>query len=89
MTNLIAIVVTAALFLVFQLCGACSADAGKAMRALGATSLTEVRLGSYPYFQCGTGDVFNSAFSAVDTHGAPVSGAVCCGWFKGCTVRLE
>lgn len=70
------------------LCG-CAADPEQARRALAAAGLTDVRLGNYPFFVCGDEDSFNSAFTARARDGRPVSGAVCCGWLKGCTVRVR
>ena len=67
----------------------CEANPDEAMRALEAQGLTHVTIAGYPFFACGEGDNFNSAFSARGVNGDLVEGAVCCGWMKGCTVRFK
>lgn len=78
-----------AIVLLVVLLPGCAAPEDDAMRALRATSLQDVRLGGYPFWGCGRDDGFNSSFTAKDRDGRPLSGAVCCGMWKGCTVRFQ
>ena len=56
--------------------------------ALHSAGFSEVVVGDHAYFECGRGDVSSLAFTATNPNGDRVSGTVCCGWFKGCTVRF-
>lgn len=68
---------------------ACTAPEDDAVRALRAMGFTSIQLGEYPFFMCGEEDTFNSEFTAMTREGRTISGAVCCGVFKGCTVRFR
>lgn len=39
-------------------------------------------------FSCSDSDTFNTGFEATNSQGQRVSGVVCCGWLKNCTVRF-
>lgn len=78
-----------ACWLIAQAAGGCAPDEARAMRILKATGYSHVQLGAYPWFECGTGDVFNVAFSAVGANDTVVHGALCCGIWKNCTPRLD
>ncbi len=71
------------------LLGACAADAERATRVLKGAGYTEIRLNGYPFFSCSDDDQFNVAFTAKGPTGEPAQGAVCCGWMKNCTIRVE
>ena len=62
----------------------CSVDEGTAVRVLEDAGYTDVELGDYAYFGCS--DMFHREWSGKigDRH---VSGMVCCGILKDCTVR--
>jgi hypothetical protein len=68
---------------------ACAAPEDAALRSLHAMGLHYVKIGGYPFFQCGDSDEFNSEFTATGTDGKRVQGAVCCGFLKNCTVRFK
>ena len=68
---------------------ACTASEDEALRALRGTGLTNIWLGGYSFFACAADDSFNNEFTASTRDGQPVNGVVCCGWFKGCTVRFR
>ena len=61
----------------------------RATQTLLAQGYTEVRTTGYAYFDCGTGDLFATAFEATSPSGQRVEGAVCSGLLKGNTVRLD
>lgn len=63
-------------------------DADRTVSTLEAQGFTEVEPGGYTYFGCGHGDVFHTEFTATNANGNAVSGIVCCGWLKSCTVRF-
>ena len=49
---------------------------------------TDISLGGYSFFECGEDDHFATKFDANNSQGLRVSGTVCCGMLKGCTVRF-
>jgi hypothetical protein len=61
---------------------------GEGVEALKAQGMTDIVLGDRAWWGCGRDDSFNSEFVATNAQGKRVSGAVCCGWLKGCTVRF-
>jgi hypothetical protein len=64
----------------------CTSDEA-ARRALEASGFTDVQLTGFEWFGCGTED-FHNGFIAKNPRGQRVSGIVCCGWVKNCTVRF-
>ena len=66
---------------------ACTSQ-GKATEALRAHGFTNVQIGGYAWFGCGKGDMYSNKFVARNARGDRVSGVVCCGDLKGCTVRF-
>lgn len=69
------------------LIAACTDDAG-AYRALDSSGFTDIRLTGYAWYGCSNSDTFNTGFVAKNTNGKTVSGVVCCGALKSCTVRF-
>lgn len=57
-------------------------------QAIQAEGFTEVRIGDPAPWACGRDDAFGSYFTATDPLGVRVSGVVCCGFMKACTVRF-
>ena len=86
-----AYVIVGVLFLGIVLCGplsgSCSAGPD-GEHALTSAGYTDVKLGGYAWFSCSDSDTFASTFTATNPAGAEVSGTVCCGWMKACTVRF-
>ena len=68
---------------------ACAPSDERAIRALEGAGFTNIELGLYQFMACSDDDKFNVAFTADNIRGQRVSGAVCCGMFKRCTVRLD
>lgn len=66
---------------------ACTDEEGS-MRALRSSGYTDIRLGGYDWMSCSKSDTFSTHFTAKNPQGMPVSGTVCCGWMKSCTVRF-
>lgn len=50
---------------------------------------TNIEIKGYSIFACSEDDVFKTAFEATNTAGNRVSGVVCCGLFKSCTIRRD
>lgn len=73
--------------LVGILCGCTQPDT--ATRALESAGYTKIQLDGYSIFGCGKDDTFHDKFTAIGTNGKVVHGAVCGGWFKGATIRLD
>ncbi len=62
-------------------------DREGADRALKAAGFTDIKLGGYEWLACGGSDALNNTFKATNPRGQRVSGVVCCGLWKRCTVR--
>lgn len=63
-------------------------DASESRQALNEAGYTDVTIGDFAWLQCGKDDTFATEFTAKGPTGVSVKGAVCCGWLKGCTIRL-
>lgn len=75
------------LLLVALLATACTDESGS-RRALEAQGFTDVVIDGYAWFGCSEDDHFHTSFHAKNATGHPVSGVVCCGVLKNCTVRF-
>ena len=63
-----------------------------AQRALADAGYAQFEVSRAPllsFSRCSKGDDFEMWFTGVGPTGRKVSGAVCSGWFKGATVRLD
>lgn len=49
---------------------------------------TDVRVTGYEYWGCSDSDNYHTGFTAKNAQGAEVSGVVCCGFAKACTIRF-
>lgn len=70
----------------FLLCGCTNESDSR--RTLESSGYTDIEVGGYAWFSCGKGDDFATLFTAKNPAGQTVSGAVCCGLLKSCTVRF-
>jgi hypothetical protein len=66
---------------------ACTDNEG-ATRALESMGMSDIQLTGYEWTTCSDSDTFHTGFRATNQAGKKVSGVVCCGWFKDCTVRF-
>lgn len=73
--------------LLFILALACTASDSTVTDTLSAQGFTNVETHGHAWFACSDDDHFATSFTATNPAGEPVSGAVCCGWVKNCTVR--
>lgn len=81
--------ITIALFLsVCWMAASCDVSDDETSRVLRAHGFTDVKTHGHAFFACSKGDTFATEFSAKNAQGQPVSGAVCCGLLKSCTVRF-
>lgn len=62
----------------------CESQSEQALRAQG---FTDIEFTGHSFFACSKDDTFSTGFRARSPKGALVSGTVCCGTFKSCTVR--
>ncbi len=63
-----------------------------AQTALADAGYTQVAVSRAPllaFSKCSSGDDYEAWFTGTGPTGRAVSGAVCAGWFKGSTVRLD
>ena len=65
----------------------CTNESGS-RRALEGQGFTDVEFDGYALYGCGDDDTFHTAFHAKNARGVSVSGLVCCGMLKSCTVRF-
>lgn len=64
-------------------------DPSNARRALAAAGFRDIEITGYRFFGCDTRDLYRTGFRATGATGLPVSGAVCSGWFKSSTIRID
>lgn len=62
-------------------------DERASRNALENQGFTKIQFHGYAMFACSEHDYFNTEFSAINAKGRRVSGVVCCGVLKSCTVR--
>jgi len=80
----------AGIFLFLAASGFLSRDpSGKAKELLEKQGYENVRMTGYKAFACGKDDMTSRGFDATSPNGSQVEGVVCCGLFKGCTVRFQ
>ncbi len=60
---------------------------GAARHALQNQGFTNIQITGYAPFSCGEDDTSSTGFTADNPHGDRVSGVVCCGLMKNCTIR--
>lgn len=60
-----------------------------AKRVLEAQGYTNIKTGGYALWACSEDDAFATKFTATSVSGNTVTGAVCSGWFKGNTIRVD
>jgi len=65
----------------------CAAEEASA-RALRAHGFTHIELDGYAWTGCSDSDIYSTSFTATNPQGEVVSGVVCCGLVKDCTVRF-
>lgn len=65
----------------------CTADE-EATRTLHNSGFTDVQTTGYLPFKCAKDDYFSTGFTAKNPRGQVVSGVVCCGALKSCTIRF-
>jgi hypothetical protein len=60
-----------------------------AAQVIAAAGFTDIKLTNEAHlFRCSKGDYTAVSFEATNAVGTRVSGTVCCGWLKSCTVRF-
>ena len=67
---------------------ACFTDEPRTIRTLQSAGFKDITTTGYQAWECGEDDVTSTGFVATNPVGMRVSGTVCCGWGKGCTVRF-
>ncbi len=64
-------------------------DEERSRRVLDQSGYTDIQITGYAWAECSDSDTYHTAFRAKGPSGKPVTGAVCCGTLKSCTVRIE
>lgn len=62
-------------------------DDQKARSVLQKQGFTNITITGYVFAACSDDDYTHTGFEAKNAQGQPVSGVVCCGFLKSCTVR--
>lgn len=84
--SVLAALALAGLMCAVPVCGGCDAN-DEVREVLEPQGFTDINPTGYEFFACGKDDSFNSGFTATSVTGERVSGVVCCGLLKSCTVR--
>lgn len=63
-------------------------DVSSTVTTLKKAGYTQIQTKGYDFFACSQDDFYSTKFSAVNPAGTRVSGVVCCGVFKSCTIRF-
>lgn len=63
-------------------------DNSNSIRTLESHGFSNIRLTGYEPFACGERDTFSTGFVAMNPAGHHVTGTVCCGLIKSCTIRF-
>lgn len=74
-------------FLICLLLTACKTSFDEANNALDNQGFTNVKVGKTDWWSCGKNDKYGRKFTATNGNNREVHGVVCCGIFKGCTIR--
>ena len=83
------LVVTAIIGIVFVVfLGVVSPSHEPALKALNGHGFKNANIWSRSFFSCGKDDLYGFSFSATNPANDTVNGVVCCGMWKGCTVRF-
>jgi major membrane immunogen (membrane-anchored lipoprotein) len=75
------------LFLSLMLLIGCTSS-DRTTETLEKAGYTDIQTGGYDWFGCSEDDDFKTKFQANNPQGQMVSGTVCCGLLKGCTIRF-
>ena len=75
-----------AVLIIFLLTGCTAPDRTK--ETLEKAGYANIETGEYDFWSCGKDDDFATKFTADNPAGQRVSGTVCCGFLKGCTIRF-
>ena len=82
-----AVLVVATLLFVLFLQIAYWTDDEATVRTAEAAGLESVKPNGHAWWACGKDDLSATSFTAKHANGKQVSGAVCCGLLKNCTIR--
>ena len=63
-------------------------DESSSRHALESSGYTDIQITGWEPFSCLDSDTFATGFTAKNPQGTSVSGVVCCGWMKNCTIRF-
>jgi hypothetical protein len=75
------------LLILILLCAACTAP-DRSRATLQKLGFKDIKLTGYEFWDCSEDDTFHTGFTAVNSQGQRVTGTVCCGLVKNCTVRF-
>lgn len=64
-------------------------DETRSRKILESSGFTNIEFHGHAFFSCSDDDRVNTSFTALGPKGNIVSGAVCCGYLKDCTIRFE
>lgn len=68
------------------LCSCISPD--MTQKTLESAGYSDIKIEGYAWFACSEDDTFHTSFTAKNPKDQEVSGVVCCGLFKNCTIRF-
>ena len=57
-------------------------------QTLESAGYSDIEMTGWSPLSCSDSDTFSTGFTAKNPKGDTVSGVVCCGWLKNCTIRF-
>jgi hypothetical protein len=86
LAGIVLLILTVGLSAILAQCGE-DITPERAERILKGNNLKLVRGTGSPWFACGEDDFYSYGFVAINQYGDEVTGVICCGLSKACTVR--
>ncbi len=73
---------------VFLFVGSYKITPERMQKVFDAYGFTNAKVGDHSWFGCGNDYTYSHEFTAVSPRGVEVSGTICCGISKGCTLKF-
>ncbi len=82
------ILAIAMIFFIVAIGGGFSVSTERVQKVFDAYGFTNAKVGDRSWFGCGNDYTYSHEFTAVSPRGVEVSGTICCGISKGCTLKF-
>lgn len=81
-------VIVLVISLVVEGSGGCDVPPDRVNSTLRAYGFTDAVITGHAWLECGDDYTLSSNFTAKNANGEPVSGVICCGYMKSCTLKF-